>query len=141
MDETKKKIIDQVKAAIKKQFDSKHVDLDIPLIYDDASGLASLKHMRCGCCSEYVFDDTLRENISEFFTEEDQQKVVEYFVHCLMDMYDMRRLERMSKETCEHLDRIVTYLMETERKHYEELDNPDNHIFVSADWIREWMSQ
>lgn len=143
MDETKKKMIDSVKKQIDKNFEKTegYVDIDIINIYNDASGLSGLKHMRCGCCSEPIFDDTMRENIQEHFTKDDQLEVANHFVHLLMNKYGMNKYERMSKETLAMLRHLVNYILESEQKHWEESDRPEVHPYKSAMWVAEYLEQ
>jgi len=143
MDEVKKQMIDDAKRQINKQFEGDHVNIDIINIYDDASGLSGLRHMRCSCCSSEVFDDTLRDNIQKYFALDDQKEIALHFVRCLIRYYDLVEIESMSKETREHLHKVLEYLWKDEQRHYEECDEEgrDNHIFVSMKAVNDWISQ
>ena len=37
------------------------------------------------------------------------------------------------------LDRLVEYLWENEHTNWEELDNPENHIFIAINNVRNWL--
>tara|TARA_R100000306_G_C4352865_1_gene131076 strand:+ start:244 stop:504 length:261 start_codon:yes stop_codon:yes gene_type:complete len=37
------------------------------------------------------------------------------------------------------LDRLVDYLWENEHTNWEELDNPENHIFIAINNVRNWL--
>ena len=139
MDETKRKMIDSVKKALDKEFgDKTFVDIDIINIHDDKSGLSLLK-TGSGDYTNYVFSDTMQENIQEHFTVDDQLEVAHHFVHLLMNKYGMTKYEKMSKETMGHLELLIEYLWTEEHKHFEESDRPEKHIFVDVKAIKEWL--
>lgn len=148
-DKTKQKMIEEAKKQILKQMeDPEYASVEIINIYDDKSGLASLKYGSCSCCSEYVFSDTMQENIREHFTVEDQLEVAQYFVHLLMDKYKMIGPEKISSEIYNHLNKIINYNWLDEKKHYEEIEGAkdlgietDSHIFMSLKAVKEWMEQ
>ena len=141
MDKTKRKMIDSVKKALDEEFgDKEFADVDIINIHDDKSGLYLLKS-GSGGFTKYVFGDTLQDNIQEHFTNDDQLEVAEHFVHLLMNKYGMNRYEKMSKETLEHLEKVLDYLYEDELKHYNEMSGPQGHIFESVDTLRDWKGQ
>jgi hypothetical protein len=137
------KVKDKITSCFTESKDTRmYTSLKILNIYNDVSGLSSLTRGGCSWSIE-VFEGVTQEYIKENFTIDDQLEVARHFVKLLMDKYGLVGMEPMSKETVEHMEKIIDYMYDDEKKSYEEGDcQPgQGHIFESVDWVKEWLSQ
>ena len=75
----------EIKQKIKDWVDSCSVDVQVPGIYDDASGITMMRTDGCSCCShEMPMDEITRATIEKHFTKDDQKEIVAYCILVLM---------------------------------------------------------